>query len=220
MSIFLHYTLLFSLTCFIPLSLSARTSPPVAYSSSKEYLAHRISSRNMRYQSFIMALDMLRDRHAKTLVETGTARSGDFNGDGGSTIIFGDWASRNNALLYSVDISQQHIDNARKLTKDYVNSGHLQLVCSDSVEFLVNFDAPIDFLYLDSFDYEWGNPKPSQEHHLKEVMAAYPYLHQESFIMIDDCTLPEGGKGKLVIEFLKEKGWKIVYDGYQVILSQ
>jgi hypothetical protein len=77
---------------------------------------------------------------------------------------------------------------------------------------------PIDFLYLDSYDYEWNNPSPSQEHHLREIQAAFPRLHENSVVMIDDCALPQGGKGKLAIEYLKERGWKILLEQYQTIL--
>ena len=76
----------------------------------------------------------------------------------------------------------------------------------------------IDFLYLDSFDFELHNPSPSQEHHLKEIIAVAPRLRKSTIIMVDDCDLPYGGKGKLVIKWLKERGWVEHKSGYQVIL--
>jgi hypothetical protein len=95
---------------------------------------------------------------------------------------------------------------------------HITFVESDSVQFLKEFDKEIDFLYLDSFDYEKENPLPSQEHHLKEIQVVYNKLKPESIVMIDDCDLPGGGKGRLAIDFLTARGWKVVFKSYQVIL--
>lgn len=192
-------------------------SESVSANQSK-YLTNRIDESDKRYASFLFALEMLKDHTAKILVETGTSRDGDRNfcGDGGSTNIFGDWASHNHAILFTVDISPDAIANSRQSTQAYQKS--INFFCMDSVKFLEEFDRPIDFLYLDSFDFDYNNPTPSQEHHLFEIKAAMSKLHANSIVMIDDCDLPYGGKGKLVIDFLKEKGWKIIHQGYQVIL--
>ncbi len=161
---------------------------------------------------------MLKQRNAKVLVETGTARLGDRNcrGDGCSTVIFGDWAKQNNAILHSVDIDPKAISAAITATRSF--GAHVQPTCGDSVEFLENFPATIDFLYLDSYDFDFANPLPSQLHHKKEIIAAYPHLAENCVVMIDDCDLPHGGKGKYIIEYLLSLDWKIIYSGYQVIL--
>ncbi len=182
------------------------------------YLVNRIPESNQRYGSLDLVLRLLELQQAKTLVETGTAREGlkNFEGDGGSTIIFGEWADKHNGSFYSVDLSPQSIASAQEAVNQMKLSSHL--VCSDSIAFLTDFGKPIDFLYLDSFDYDWYNPVPCQEHHLKEVIAAYPWLHNNSIIMIDDCSLPHGGKGKLAIKYLEEHGWTTIYSAYQVVL--
>lgn len=184
----------------------------------EDYLRGRIEPGDKRYRTFSMALHLMKTRKARTIVETGTARSGDkcFWGDGGSTIIFSHWASENHASLYSVDINKSCIEEAEKATTLYKQAVHF--VCDDSLHYLANFPKKIDFLYLDSFDYELSNPLPSQEHHLKEVKAAYDKLTPNSVIMIDDCKLPYGGKGKLAIEYLLKMGWSILVNDYQVIL--
>lgn len=183
-----------------------------------QYLKNRIASDDKRYASYIEVLNLLNERNAKLLVETGTSRGGDSNfiGDGGSTIIFGHWAKQNGAYLFTVDIDSGALANAEQAARDYSNT--IDFVCCDSITFLSEFSQQIDFLYLDSYDFDGWNPSPSQNHHLKEIEAAYDKLHDETVIMVDDCDLPYGGKGKLVIEFLLERGWKIVYEGYQVIL--
>lgn len=165
----------------------------------------------------LKSLNLLTERKARILLETGTARYGaeNFAGDGGSTIIFSEWAQNNQATLYSVDISQEYLTNAKEALDSRVATVFVE---SDSVEFLEKFDRSIDFLYLDSYDYEYGNVLPSQLHHLNEIVAAYPHLHEHSIVMVDDCDLPHGGKGKFVINFLIARGWKVIADKYQVIL--
>jgi predicted O-methyltransferase YrrM len=162
--------------------------------------------------------ELLKDRNAQVIVETGTAREGSAwcVGDGCSTLLFAEWVKRHGGIFYSVDIDKKALKKAKRAIGSTPSTVHL--IHNDSVEFLANFDRKIDCLYLDSFDFDIDNPQPSQEHHLKEIQAAYPHLTRNSVVMIDDCALPHGGKGLLVIQFLVEKGWKIVANGYQVIL--
>lgn len=152
----------------------------------KYYIYGRIENENKRYVTFLGALEILKDRNAKILHETGTARDGvrNFTYDGGSTIIFADWAYHNDAILYSVDINPGAVESAKEATQQYSTNSHV--ICEDSIKFLKEFNQPIDFLYLDSYDFDFNNPNPSQEHHLRELVAAYPKLHQQSIVMIDD----------------------------------
>ncbi len=179
-----------------------------------------LPAHNLRYQTFKKALKLMNQRGAKIIVETGTTRGINlkdiFAGDGGSTLIFARWAATQQANLYSVDICPTAFTNAAEFLAPYRK--HTTCICMDSVAFLENFDQPIDLLYLDSYDFDSHNPIPSQEHHLKEIQAAYPKLTDQTIIMIDDCGLAHGGKGKLVIEFLLNLNWKIVANDYQVIL--
>ncbi len=184
------------------------------------YLQNRIPESNHRYDSFLLALSLMSENNVKTIIETGTARSGLewCLSDGCSTIIFAEWSYYNGATLYSIDINEIALKNAERCIEPYIDS--VNLIHSDSIAFLSNFNQSIDFLYLDSYDYEFDNPLPSQLHHLKEIKAAYPYLHERSIVMIDDCDLPGGGKGKFVIQYLLEKGWRIIFSQYQVILTK
>jgi predicted O-methyltransferase YrrM len=188
--------------------------------SSKSFLNGKIPPENGRYKTFVDALNLICTRKASIIVETGTSRHGLWacGTDGCSTAIFGEWAKVNKGTFYSVDINEQYLQNAARALGETAFFVHF--VHSDSLEFLKNFNQPIDFLYLDSFDFDFNNPVPSQEHHLKEIVAAYHCLTPKSVVMIDDCDLPHGGKGKLAINFLMQKGWKIFSEGYQVILVQ
>lgn len=189
-----------------------------AESKSTDPLENRILSSDKRYVTFRYVLDLMTERKVKTIVETGTARYGGTNcaGDGCSTLIWGTWAKQTGACVYSVDVDPQAIKESRNACGP--NKKNIKFVCSDSVAFLEQFNKPIDFLYLDSYDFEISNPEASQQHHLKEIAAAFPLLHENSIVMIDDCDLPYGGKGKLAIQYLLDRGWMIALSAYQVIL--
>ncbi len=186
----------------------------------EDILRGKIYPDNFRYKTFTYALQLMRDRNVSMVVETGTARDGlrECASNGCSTIIFAEWIKLFGGEFYSVDINAQHLLNVSEALKDL--NPLVNLIHSDSVPFLQDFNKTIDFLYLDSFDFDLNDPTPSQEHHLKEIIAAYPWLVSKSIVMVDDCDLPYGGKGKLVIEYLLNRGWKILAQGYQVILSQ
>ena len=168
-------------------------------------------------------LRLLDERGAKTLLETGVARMGleKSKGDGASTIVFGLWAKQNDAHLYSVDIDPEATERAGQAVANMDLSDSVTLVTSDSVAYLDEFTDMVDFLYLDSYDYhktDTAIQTASQAHHLKEIEAIEGCLHEDTVILIDDCDMPNGGKGKLVIERLTANGWKVHMSEYQVIL--
>ncbi len=204
--------------CSICALTSSLSAAPKRANSPAHFLNGRIEKSDKRYSTLLQALQLMQQRKSLTIVETGTARLGNtfFAGDGGFTLIVGDYVRERGGKLYSVDIDSQALATAASalgLSRNFV-----QLVNQDSVAFLHHFKEPIDFLYLDSFDYDASNPLLSQQHHLNEILAAYPNLSENSVVMIDDCDLPEGGKGKLAINFLLSQGWKIIANSYQVIL--
>jgi hypothetical protein len=185
-----------------------------------DYLDGRLEANNGRYKTFTEALRLLTERHVQMIVETGTERWLDakycFDGDGGSTIIFGHWATANNAQMFSVDINETHVGYSQNNAVDYLKN--LSLVIQDSVAFLKQFPDHIDFLYLDSYDYSERDSLPAQYHCLNEVLAAEDKLTDRSIVMIDDCNIPGGGKGKLAIEYLLSRGWILHKNFHQVIL--
>ena len=81
----------------------------------------------------------------------------------------------------------------------------------------------MDFLYLDSYDYDKhdiAEQQISQQHHLRELQAIESRLHEQSVVLIDDCQLQGGGKGKLVIDYMRNQGWYVDTNAYQVILMR
>lgn len=172
--------------------------------------------------TFRKVLELLDKTQAKVIVETGTSRSGleGAKGDGAATIVFGKWAKENDAYMHSVDISEDSVKGSQVEVDAQSLSSHVKVHLSDSLEFLKNFEQKVDFLYLDSYDYskDLEVQRLSQEHHLKEFMHIEDRLHENTIVLIDDCRLPNGGKGKTTIEYMLKNDWKILIDAYQVLL--
>lgn len=176
-----------------------------------------------RKVTFAKTLSLLSERDAKTIVETGTSRKGLTNtrGDGAGTFVFGKWAKENNAKLFSVDINSDAVKECKVEVKNQELQDTITVVLDDSINYLDTFKERVDFLYLDSYDYcrvDTTIQKKSQEHHLKEFKMIEEQLHKDSIVLIDDCGLPGGGKGKTVVPYMEDKGWKVLIDAYQILL--
>ncbi len=173
--------------------------------------------------TFAKTLKLLNERNVKTIIETGTSREGLKNtkGDGGATIVFGKWAQQNGAKMHSVDISADSVKGSQEEVNRQGLNDVVTLHLNDSLDFLKTFEQSVDFLYLDSYDYSKSDKEiqaKSQEHHLKEFKIIEDKLHKDSIVLIDDCGLPGGGKGKTVVEYMLKKNWKILINAYQILL--
>lgn len=184
--------------------------------SANSFLDSFLSREDKRYHTFAKTLELLEERNCKILVETGTARDGDKEcvGDGCSTLIFGKWAQMHEANFTSIDNNPEAIEIAKGFTES------VQFITKNSVEALENFEEEIDFLYLDSYDFDSIHPLPSQIHHLKEIIAAYPKLSEKCVILIDDCGQAFGGKGRFVVAYLTMRGWECIENEYQILLTK
>ena len=186
--------------------------------AANDLVSERIPLHNVRYSSLFELTQLLLSKKLKIIVETGTARDGldNCNNDGCSTYVLGKIAQKVGAKLYSVDIDPNACRRSREATQSF---GDIVTVTeSDSVSYLASFnEGIIDFLYLDSYDYDAQNPNPSQEHHKKEIIAGYNKLHKKSIVMVDDCRIENGGKCLLVRNFLLERGWSLYFSSYQQI---
>jgi len=175
-----------------------------------------------RRDTFRSTLDLLKKTGAKTIVETGTSREGllGAKSNGAATIVFGKWAKNHNGFLHSVDISKQSVAAAQREVEAQELGDFVKIYLSDSIKFLRSFEEKVDFLYLDSYDYsnDIEVQIKSQTHHLKEFKAIEQQLHEKSIVLIDDCDLPNGGKGKLVVKYMLDTGWKILRNEYQILL--
>lgn len=176
-----------------------------------------------RRVTFAKTLQLLDKRKAKMIIETGTSREGLKNtkGDGAATIVFGIWAKQNNAKMHSVDINEASVKSSQNEIDLQGLSNTVTVHLNDSLEFLKTFEDTVDFLYLDSYDYSRTDTDiqtKSQEHHLKEFKLIENKLHDKSIVLIDDCGLPGGGKGKTVVEYMLKRDWKVLIDAYQILL--
>jgi len=130
---------------------------------------------------------------------------------------------------------QEYADYVDLILDDSIN-GLNTLNKSIELLYLDSFDYPIEELAkpYGGFDHwneallalermteqevlnQFGNDLlPSQEHCLKELLAAEPHLHSGSVLLIDDNTLPGGGKGRLTREYLLDKRWLLLLDYHQ-----
>jgi hypothetical protein len=177
------------------------------------------SAHGDRHRSLDLLLRETTRRFAKpVVVETGTIRAEeDWGGAGFFTYLMGRYLSRRGGKLFSVDLSLANCQFSREWTGVFGEA--ISVVNQDSVDFLRQFAQPIDVLYLDSLDT--SDPDHAQ-HALSELQAALSKLHSESLIMLDDTPWIGAswvGKGALAVPFLLERGWKILYAGYQVLLQ-
>jgi len=159
----------------------------------------------LRY--FEIIKDIMRKRKVNTIVEIGSIRNEyGAEGDGHSTK---HWAEIGE--VYSYDINPDAI----KLTTRLVNSDRLHAEVKDGIQALKEFKKPIDFLYLDGWDAIPGTDY--QEKHLEAFKEAEKNLHSHSLVLIDDMEIEEG-KGKLILPYAAEKGWKYERIGKQMLL--
>ena len=176
-----------------------------------------------RRDTFRRALDLLEARGGRFILETGVAREGlaKSKSDGASTIVFAAWAQQHHARVVSVDIDPASISAAQAAVAQLGLGEFVEFVTSDAVAYLAQCDRAVDLLYLDSFDYDRNDPavqQASQAHHLAEFKAIEARLHANSIVLIDDCRIRGGGKGKLVIAYMLERGWRVELSRYQMLL--
>ena len=217
-------TVISALYVFLALLVAWSSIRAIRYKSLYPFMSLRHNF-GKRRDTFRKTLGLLSERKAKILVETGTARIGlrGAKGNGASTIVFATWAQENNAVLHSVDNSAESIDGAKAEVVRQALGECVKWHLKDSLEFLAEFREPVDFLYLDSYDYDKKDTSiqiASQEHHLAEFKAIESRLHENSLVLIDDCKLPNGGKGKLAVEFMLGRGWKVLMSEYQILLAK
>lgn len=111
-----------------------------------------------RWASFKVAMNLFVQFNGKRIVETGCARLPNDWGGGLSTMLFGDFCSRLNdgSHVWTVDLSSRNMEMCKNITSKY--SEYITYNVGDSVEYLSSIDigGKIDLLYLDSYDYEYG----------------------------------------------------------------
>jgi hypothetical protein len=172
-----------------------------------------------RNHSFDVLLRSMSERFfTPQVVETGCIRAeDDFAGAGFSTYVLGCYLQNRGGRLISVDNNQEHTAFARAWTECFGDA--VEVVQGDSIEWLRSTRERIDVLYLDSLDTQAAG---AAEHCLAEIEAAYYRLHSGSLVVLDDTLYrcrAYHGKGALAVPWLLNRGWEIVYSGFQTILA-
>jgi hypothetical protein len=123
----------------------------------------------------------------RTMVETGCQSSLLLNAHGMSTTIWGAFARRYGAVLHSIDVDEGKIRQCRELAREYEDA--IRYTVGDSIRFLSSFQRPIDFLYLDSLDFDCNDKEESRLHQLGEIRSAWDKLHPGSVVLLDDANV-------------------------------
>lgn len=202
-----------------------------------------------RYASLRLAFERLARSGGGTVVETGTIRSyvhgglpGCNEGDdalwtpdrperwdwgaGCFTLLAAKCLAGTGSTIHTVDVSAEHIRRCRVATAPWAAS--IRYHVADSAAFLRAFDEKIGLLYLDAGDI-WP-VEPSAIHQLEEAKAAVErgLLPPSALVLLDDVrnTTPPKfgeasrlGKSKYALPYLLSKGFRVVFDGYQVLLA-
>ena len=89
-----------------------------------------------KFHSFRIALNLFHQREGRIIVETGCQREVDDWGAGQSTKIFGEYVSKYDAFLYTVDISLEKL----YIAEEIAGNTNIEYVNMDSLQFLKTFD--------------------------------------------------------------------------------
>ncbi len=190
-------------------------------------LLGKIAPEDPGYFSYRTLIERMEKRKVKTIVETRTAPGGrgEYLGNGSFTAVFAHWISQNNGHYFAVNNHKASLGAVNIITSPFKH--HLSAIHDTPQHFLHNFDDKIDFLLLHSTHFDTNNPLSSQKRSLEELQAAYDKLSLSSIVMIDKFQLTRvvdpgetltdfdpkqigEQRGKLVVEFLIEKGWRIL----------
>ncbi len=184
-----------------------------------------------RHESFDLVKHIIMSDEYKNpvILEIGMTRTiGNWFGDGYSTPFWAYLVNVKEGELYSDDIDPKAKTNCEYILKEYgLYTDRVHLIIEDALSFLSrwgkDFGKPIDLLYLDAWDYGEGEAaKISEENHLKAFKLIESHLSDKALIIIDDIhdTVTFKGKGRLVIPYLMEKGYRTLYLGYQCIFAK
>lgn len=180
------------------------------------------------------AIDQFKSIHGKTIVEVGTMRvpmEHDINDtehdccmEGHSSVLF----ASNCDNFHTVDIDMNASKTAYKSLKKLNLKNNWNVYNGDGIKFLKDFNEKIDLLFLDAWDF--GTPYFAEKH-LEAYKAAEDKLNKSHIILVDDTDVnitPErgfhndeesmGGKGAVLIPYLLENKYKVLFKGRQTCL--
>lgn len=177
---------------------------------------------SFQYLTFKSALGLFMQLDGNLIVETGSMRMKD-DPCGAYTLLWAAFCKRYDKKLITVDILPEVTNVCKKYTIEYAD--YITYITQDSVEFLNNFNEPIDLLFLDSMDCP--NPivpgeedllplESAQKHNYEEFRAANKNLHKNSLLLMDDNGFSNGGKPWITKNYLlRQPDWICLLDSAQ-----
>jgi len=171
-------------------------------------------------------------------VEIGTSR----NGDDGSTKTLAEWASQLGTKLITIDMDPANCEFVQNL--HIPNCTILNQSGEDYLYHRIYSMRPINFLYLDNFDWDWHPDKTpdfileqqaryqtlglemnnvnSQSAHLTQMIYALPHMAERCLVVCDDTWYNKwwghySGKSGSVIPFLLANGFEVLYTEEQPV---
>lgn len=190
-----------------------RTLEPVG----RPWLDERLPLLGGRAEAFSALWDALTAlQRPVVIVETGATREVDnWGGDGQSTRVWDALVTAVGGEVWTCDIDPEAVQVTRSLV-----SSRVSVQQSDSLEWLPHIVTyvqktfgHVDLLYLDSYDIDWDDPRPSMDHHRRELDLAMPMLGPGSIVAVDDNT-EVAGKGMGVGFELLRRRWQPIVHTY------
>lgn len=170
-----------------------------------------------RKDTFRHAFEIIKRNGTKNLIETGCYR-GTF-ADGCSTVVLAAMAREVGGKVDSYELAPRNISVARSALQKFGLHQFVEFHQGDSITNLARRTKPVGFAYLDSFDCGTLNMRPAQEHCLGELEAILPLMEQKASVLIDDHMEVRGGKTKLAMRRLWQRGFTNFSYGYQLLFA-
>jgi hypothetical protein len=198
---------------------------------------HEFQNKRNNPKKYIMsAISTFNDINGKVIVEIGSMRQNLSHkleednhpccNDGHSSA----WFARTGNDFYTIDIDIAATNITRNVLNNLSLTENVTILNGDGIHFLQTFNEvynkKIDLLFLDAWDVGLEN---SAEAHLEAYKVAKESLAEKHIILIDDTDVDkingkwtylkgaEAGKGKLLIPYLLENGYTMVFNGRQTM---
>jgi hypothetical protein len=130
----------------------------------------------------------------------------------------------------TVDMDPECTGNARRIVRRLNPAG--QAVTKKGEDYLAAFPGPLDYVYLDAFDYDHGMHSQERQARYRDILKAeitnemawemhskcaesiISKMREGGIVVVDDTWLDadgkDDGKGKLAVPLLLENGFEIV----------
>lgn len=122
--------------------------------------------------------------------------------------------------IIAIDLEQERLNEVRAVASKYSS---VELVLADGIEYLKQFSAKIDLLYLDFWTPDPHGEIPGtgrSEAYRAAFDAAKDKMSTHSMILIDDTDHIHPWKHTHIIPLARAHGYKVLYVGRQTLLKR